>query len=95
MAMIEHGGRGKMSGMPAKPARPARPGMRELREMSAMISLPDDIRAEVDLRLGPYIDYSARARITPFGVICAGLAATAIILAAGAVATSVRRRGGS
>lgn len=89
MAMIEHGGRGKMSGMPAKPARP---GMREL---SAMISLPDEIRAEVDLRLGPYIDYSARARITPFGVICAGLAATAIILAAGAVATSVRRRGGS
>lgn len=58
---------------------------------------PEEISAEYELRLGRYLAISARARITPAGVICAGLAAAAIILAAGrlaAVTAGRREKGG-
>ena len=46
-------------------------------------SHPEEIRADYELRLGKLITVQASARITPAGVISAGIAAAAIILAVG------------
>lgn len=54
-------------------------------------SHPEEIRAEYELRMGNLLTVRANARITPAGVISAGIAAAAIILAVGFLVSS---RGG-
>lgn len=54
-------------------------------------SHPEEIRADYELRLGKLFTVQASARITPAGVISAGIAAAAIILAVGFLVSS---RGG-
>jgi hypothetical protein len=49
---------------------------------------PEEIRAEYELRLGNLVTVKASARITPAGVISAGIAAAAIILAVGFLVSS-------
>ncbi|MFO0990338.1 MAG: hypothetical protein U1E67_00200 [Hyphomicrobiales bacterium] len=51
-------------------------------------SHPEEIRADYELRLGKLITVQASARITPAGVISAGIAAAAIILTVGFLASS-------
>ncbi|TWF53139.1 hypothetical protein [Neorhizobium alkalisoli] len=60
---------------------------------SAVPAHPEEIRADYELRIGKHINLRASARITPAGVISTGIAVAAIILAAGYLATSTRRRG--
>jgi hypothetical protein len=55
-------------------------------------SHPEEIRADYELRIGSHISMRASARITPAGVICAGIAAAAITFAAGYIVASARRR---
>ncbi|MBL8906271.1 MAG: hypothetical protein JNM20_06305 [Rhizobiales bacterium] len=51
-------------------------------------SHPEEIRADCELRLGNLVTVNASARITPAGVISAGIAAAAIILAVGFLVSS-------
>ncbi|MBL8895647.1 MAG: hypothetical protein JNJ53_13680 [Rhizobiales bacterium] len=53
---------------------------------------PEEIRADCELRVGKLITMQASARITPAGVISAGIAAAAIILAVGFLVSSSGRR---
>ena len=54
---------------------------------------PEEMRASYELRLGERVSMRATARITPAGVICVGLAAAAITLAACCGAALIRRAG--
>jgi hypothetical protein len=54
---------------------------------------PEEMRASYELRLGERVSLRATARITPAGVICVGLAAAAITLAACFGAALIRRAG--
>jgi hypothetical protein len=51
-------------------------------------SHPEEIRAEYELRMGNLLTVKANARITPAGVISAGIASAAIILAVGFLVSS-------
>jgi len=55
-------------------------------------SHPEEIRADYELRLGNLVTVKASARITPAGVISAGIAAAAIILAVGFLVSSTGAR---
>ncbi|MET0747218.1 MAG: hypothetical protein ABWY49_03425 [Rhizobium sp.] len=59
---------------------------------TAVSSHPDEIKSTFDLRLGDYIVMQASARITPAGVICAGIATATILLSVGYLVSSKRRR---
>jgi hypothetical protein len=52
---------------------------------------PEEIRSAVDLRLGKHVSLQASARITPAGVVSAGIAVALMTLAAGYVVSSIRR----
>lgn len=54
---------------------------------------PEEMRASYELRLGERVSMRATARITPAGVICVGLAAASITLAACFGAALIRRAG--
>jgi hypothetical protein len=56
------------------------------------LSHPEEIRADYELRVGKLITVQASARITPAGVISAGIAAAAIILAVGVLVSSTKGR---
>jgi hypothetical protein len=64
----------------------AEPGLADLAP-----SHPEDIRSEFDLRVGKHISLQGRARITPAGLICSGLAVAMVAFAFGYLARSVRR----
>lgn len=53
---------------------------------------PEEIKAEYELRLGNLVTVKASARITPAGVISAGIATAAIILAVELLVSSSRGR---
>jgi len=53
-----------------------------------VVTHPEEIRAEYELRLGNLVTVQASARTTPAGVISAGIAAAAIILAVGFLVSS-------
>ena len=55
-------------------------------------SHPEEISSSFDLRVGKHITLQGRARITPAGVVCAGIAVAIMTLAAGALIGSLRRR---
>ena len=55
-------------------------------------SHPEEIKSVFDLRLGKHVTLQGSARITPGGVISAGIAVAFMTLALGYVATSARRR---
>lgn len=52
---------------------------------------PEEIKATYSLRLGQFGSLEASARMTPAGIIAAGIAASLIILAAGYAFQSRRR----
>ncbi len=54
---------------------------------------PEEMRASYELRLGERVSMRATARITPAGVLCVGLAAAAITVAACFGAALIRRAG--
>lgn len=54
-------------------------------------SHPEEIKSVFDMRIGEHITVQGSFRITPAGLICAGLAAAAITFAAGLAASSMRR----
>lgn len=53
---------------------------------------PEEIRSDFEMRIGKHISMQASARITPAGVISAGIAVAVMTLALGYVAGSVWRR---
>jgi hypothetical protein len=53
---------------------------------------PEEIKSVFDLRVGKHISLQGSARITPAGVISAGIAVAAMTLALGYLASSVKRR---
>ncbi|TGS11328.1 hypothetical protein EN852_023465 [Mesorhizobium sp. M2E.F.Ca.ET.209.01.1.1] len=55
-------------------------------------SRPDEIKSVFDLRLGKHVTLQGSARITPAGVISAGIAVAVMALALGYLASSGRRR---
>lgn len=56
---------------------------------------PEEMKTSFNLRIGKSISLQGSARITPAGVVTAGITATAILLAYGYLARSTRpyRRG--
>lgn len=52
---------------------------------------PEEMRAAFEMRIGETVTLQASARITPAGVICVGIAAAAITLAACWGAALIRR----
>ncbi|MBD0416963.1 hypothetical protein [Oryzicola mucosus] len=55
-------------------------------------SHPEEMKAVYDLRIGKHVALQGSARITPAGVICTGIAVSAMILAFGFLASAVSRR---
>jgi hypothetical protein len=55
------------------------------------ITHPEEMRASFDLRIGNNINLKGSARITPAGIVTAGLMTVAIILAATGLIRAVRR----
>lgn len=53
---------------------------------------PQEIRSDFEMRFGKHIAMQASARITPAGVISAGIAVAVMTLAIGYVAGSLWRR---
>ncbi|MQY44667.1 hypothetical protein GAO09_01085 [Rhizobiales bacterium RZME27] len=53
---------------------------------------PEEIRSDFEMRFGKHITMQASARITPAGVISAGIAVAVMTLALGYVAGSAWRR---
>ena len=53
---------------------------------------PEEIKSVFDLRLGKHVTLQGSARITPAGVISAGIAVAVMTLALGYLAASSRRR---
>ena len=53
---------------------------------------PEEIKSVFDLRVGKHVTLQGSARITPAGVISAGIAIAAMTLALGYLASSIRRR---
>ncbi|MFD2054075.1 hypothetical protein ACFSQT_13510 [Mesorhizobium calcicola] len=58
----------------------------------AIPSHPEEIKSVFDLRLGKHVTLQGSARITPAGVISAGIAVAVMMLATGYLASSTRRR---
>ena len=55
-------------------------------------SHPEEMRAEVDLRIGKAVALRASARVTPAGLVSVGILVSAILLSVGAL---LRARAGS
>jgi hypothetical protein len=55
------------------------------------ITEPEEMRASFDLRIGENISLKGSARITPAGIVTAGLMTVAIILATAGLIRAVRR----
>ena len=55
------------------------------------ITHPEEMRAGFDLRIGKNINLPGRARITPAGVITAGLMTVTVLVAATALVRAARR----
>jgi hypothetical protein len=53
---------------------------------------PEDIRSDFELRIGRHVTLQGSARITPAGVLSAGIAAAAMMVALGYLASSLVRR---
>ena len=53
---------------------------------------PEENRSEFDLRVGTHITLQGKARITPAGLICSGLAVAMVTCALAYLARSVPRR---
>lgn len=51
---------------------------------------PEEIRSDFELRIGKHITLEGSARITPAGVISAGLATAAILVAVGFTLSAAR-----
>lgn len=60
--------------------------------MPAPLPHPEEIRSDFEMRFGKHITMQASARITPAGVISAGIAVAVMTLALGYVAGSLWRR---
>ena len=58
----------------------------------AVPSHPEEIKSVFDLRVGKHITLQGSARITPAGVISAGIAVAVMTLAMGYLASSTMRR---
>ena len=58
----------------------------------AITSHPEEIKSVFDLRLGKHVTLQGSARITPAGVISAGIAVAVMTLALGYLASSAWRR---
>lgn len=56
----------------------------------APLTHPEEIRAEAEIRIGEKAVLRASARITPAGLVCAGLMVAAILLSTAAVVRAAR-----
>lgn len=52
---------------------------------------PEEMKAVYDVRVGKWITLQGSARITPAGVICTGIAVSALLLATAALVRAARR----
>jgi hypothetical protein len=57
----------------------------------APLTHPEEMRAAFDLRVGKSINLRGTARVTPAGLICAGIAGVAVLVAATALVRAARR----
>lgn len=51
---------------------------------------PEEMKANVDLRIGRSFALNASGRMTPAGLVCAAIAASAILLSAAALVRAVQ-----
>ncbi len=59
--------------------------------IDAPLTHPEEMRATFDLRIGKSINLKGTARVTPAGLICAGIAGVAVLVAATALVRAARR----
>jgi hypothetical protein len=57
----------------------------------ASITHPEEICGDFDLRIGRNINLQGRGRVTPAGIVAAGVVTVAILLAATALVRAARR----
>jgi hypothetical protein len=62
-------------------------------EQDGIPTHPEEMKTSFDLRIGKSISLQGSARITPAGVVTAGISACAILLACGFLVRSLPRRG--
>lgn len=60
--------------------------------LPAPLPHPEEIRSDFEMRVGKHITMQASARITPAGVISAGIAVAVMTLALGYAAGTIWRR---
>lgn len=66
-------------------------GRETLDAADAPLTHPEEMRAAFDLRIGESINLKGTARVTPAGLICAGIAGVAVLAAATALIRAARR----
>lgn len=59
--------------------------------VDAPLTHPEEMRAAFDLQVGNSINLKGTARVTPAGLICAGIAGIAVLVAATALVRAARR----
>lgn len=58
--------------------------------MEPPVTHPEEMRADFDLAIGKHINLKGTARVTPAGLICAGIAGVAVLIAATALVRAAR-----
>lgn len=58
--------------------------------METPLTHPEEMRADFDLSIGKRINLKGTARVTPAGLICAGIAGVAVLIAATALVRAAR-----
>jgi hypothetical protein len=57
----------------------------------APVTHPEEIRTTFDLRIGEHTNLRGSARVTPAGIVAAGLMTVAVLVATTALVRAVRR----
>lgn len=55
------------------------------------VTHPEEMRAAGEIQFGKHMVLKGTARVTPAGLICAGIAGVAVLLAAAALVRAARR----
>jgi hypothetical protein len=60
-------------------------------DAASPLTHPEEMRATGEIQIGKYVNLKGTARVTPAGLICAGIAGVAILLAATALVRASKR----
>ncbi len=69
------------------------PDLSQAPKQDALLTHPEEMKAAFNLRIGDKISLQGSARLTPAGVVSAGVALSAVLLSVGFILWAGRKRG--